>query len=179
MPAGRQRKRRRDDGTSASASAEPPVAVRRCDHEACVTTRARCRRAGKWRILDGQDKLYCWQHYWTAVSRSTCCICLDEVKNSRSAYALGCGHAMHRSCIDRWLHNAHDQTCPVCRQRMSQADVSAVVYGERMRGWCDRYARLHPIQQRVVWDTMDAVVRECEDGVIMAVMGLPGLQGLL
>ena len=97
---------------------------------------------------------------------------MDEVGHPGGAYVLGCGHAMHTACLDGWITTAHEHTCPVCRTRMHTADVAAIVHAVRMRGWCERFARIHPLQQRVVWDTMDALLRECEDGMVLAFAGL-------
>jgi hypothetical protein len=42
-----------------------------------------------------------------------CCICLDNINRSRTAYFLPCCHYFHESCINRWLET--NITCPECR----------------------------------------------------------------
>jgi hypothetical protein len=43
---------------------------------------------------------------------STCCICLNNLRATRSSTELSCGHLFHKSCIDGWKGTS----CPLCRR---------------------------------------------------------------
>ena len=46
---------------------------------------------------------------------STCAICLNEVKCTRTNPALRCGHMFHSHCLQEWK-NQGKNTCPICRK---------------------------------------------------------------
>lgn len=43
----------------------------------------------------------------------TCAICMEDVEEGMSTRRLGCLHAYHAGCIDRWLCTGH-RRCPLC-----------------------------------------------------------------
>ncbi|KIM26402.1 hypothetical protein M408DRAFT_16925 [Serendipita vermifera MAFF 305830] len=43
-----------------------------------------------------------------------CLICLEEYADDAEVRLLGCTHAFHRSCVDRWLTEGQNG-CPLCR----------------------------------------------------------------
>ena len=47
----------------------------------------------------------------------SCPICYDEFVGGDACARTPCGHAFHRTCIQRWLHRS--ATCPVCRRVLS------------------------------------------------------------
>ena len=45
---------------------------------------------------------------------STCCICLNGVRATRSSCTLPCGHIFHKACLDGWK----GRSCPMCRRNV-------------------------------------------------------------
>ncbi|KAF8976639.1 hypothetical protein BDQ17DRAFT_1200414, partial [Cyathus striatus] len=43
-----------------------------------------------------------------------CLICLDEYESEDEVRVMGCRHAFHRSCVDKWLETGRNN-CPACR----------------------------------------------------------------
>ncbi|XP_070200984.1 E3 ubiquitin-protein ligase DZIP3-like [Littorina saxatilis] len=43
-----------------------------------------------------------------------CCICLVEFTKA-CRYPLECGHTFHKQCIDKWVKEQGERTCPICR----------------------------------------------------------------
>jgi hypothetical protein len=46
---------------------------------------------------------------------TTCAICLNTVRETRTHSPLRCGHLFHSHCIENWKKSGK-QTCPVCRK---------------------------------------------------------------
>ena len=44
--------------------------------------------------------------------QTSCVICLHEYEEGETLCVLGCGHAWHGECLERWL--SHRRTCPLC-----------------------------------------------------------------
>lgn len=42
-----------------------------------------------------------------------CAVCLEAV--CAPTRTLGCGHAFHAACVDKWLRDEGQRSCPVCR----------------------------------------------------------------
>lgn len=54
---------------------------------------------------------------------STCCICLDQVYQSR----LQCGHMVHKTCfirvgVHQWFDSDNEYLCPLCRTAITDDD---------------------------------------------------------
>jgi len=45
--------------------------------------------------------------------QKSCCICMDDFRNSDKVRTLPCLHFFHTGCIDKWL--LKNKTCPVCK----------------------------------------------------------------
>lgn len=43
-----------------------------------------------------------------------CAICLEKCRGGESMRRMGCGHAMHTPCLDRWLRTK--AVCPICQR---------------------------------------------------------------
>ena len=49
-----------------------------------------------------------------AVSLGQCPVCLDPYKPRMQVRVLpGCGHAVHKTCMDKWITKSHRYTCPL------------------------------------------------------------------
>lgn len=46
---------------------------------------------------------------------TTCAICLNQVRVTRSHVPIRCGHLFHSHCLDNWKQLGK-HTCPVCRK---------------------------------------------------------------
>ena len=46
-----------------------------------------------------------------------CHICCMPVDNM-DIRILKCGHAHHRKCIERWIEESHNPSCPLCRRKI-------------------------------------------------------------
>lgn len=50
------------------------------------------------------------QKRWT--EEDPCAICLDDLRTTKRARQLPCGHIFHSQCVDPWV--LHRLTCPLC-----------------------------------------------------------------
>ena len=57
---------------------------------------------------------------------SSCSICLNEVKATRSNPSLRCGHTFHSDCLQRWKDQGKN-TCPTCRKVFDASQYKIVV----------------------------------------------------
>ncbi|KAF7836044.1 E3 ubiquitin-protein ligase RING1-like [Senna tora] len=46
-----------------------------------------------------------------------CCICLEDLRDSKQVATMPCRHVFHNDCIVEWLKKSH--VCPLCRYSMS------------------------------------------------------------
>ncbi|KAJ6516801.1 hypothetical protein C8R47DRAFT_1088388, partial [Mycena vitilis] len=52
----------------------------------------------------------------TASCVERCLICLDDYAETEDIRVLGCRHAFHQTCVDRWLETGRNN-CPACRTK--------------------------------------------------------------
>lgn len=45
-----------------------------------------------------------------------CIICLDE--NNKKIVTLECNHDYHEECVQNWINNYNNSTCPICRKEI-------------------------------------------------------------
>jgi hypothetical protein len=57
---------------------------------------------------------------------STCSICLNEVKATRTNPPLRCGHTFHSHCLQEWT-NRGKNTCPTCRKVFDVSQFKIIV----------------------------------------------------
>jgi hypothetical protein len=57
---------------------------------------------------------------------STCSICLNEVRPTRTNPPIRCGHMFHSQCLQEWK-NKGKNTCPVCRKVFDGSQFKIVV----------------------------------------------------
>ena len=57
---------------------------------------------------------------------STCAICLNEVKSTRTNPPIRCGHVFHSHCLQRWKEQGKN-TCPTCRKVFDASQFKIVV----------------------------------------------------
>jgi hypothetical protein len=79
----------------------------------CFITKSRgerCKFSGKHQYgTDG--KMYCKRHYTFLTSREECCICLNEMTETKKRFRLACGHYFHIDCLSQ----CGKAECPLCR----------------------------------------------------------------
>lgn len=46
---------------------------------------------------------------------TTCAICLNTVRETRTHLPIRCGHLFHSGCLENWRQRGK-RTCPVCRK---------------------------------------------------------------
>lgn len=63
---------------------------------------------------------------------SSCAICLNPIRKTRSTSELPCGHLYHKNCIQGWENRGND-TCPLCRQNMSRNNFRVTLTIENLR----------------------------------------------
>ncbi|CAG9321199.1 unnamed protein product [Blepharisma stoltei] len=95
------------------------------------------RRCKKWKI-GSPDELAVWKnaltpkvmqkffpsYKWRELDKekTSCTICLDELKNGEKVRKLACEHIYHMKCIDSWIQNKSD--CPLCKQLVREVGKS-------------------------------------------------------
>ena len=47
---------------------------------------------------------------------NNCSICLEEFKNEDILKKLTCDHIFHKDCLQPWINNNNNKTCPLCRR---------------------------------------------------------------
>ena len=52
-----------------------------------------------------------------------CAICLDTMINNGPTTKTKCGHKFHSECIERWLTDYNNNTCPSCREILVERDT--------------------------------------------------------
>ena len=52
-----------------------------------------------------------------------CAICLETMKDNGLTTKTKCGHKFHSECIDRWLTDYKNDTCPTCREILVERDT--------------------------------------------------------
>ena len=70
-----------------------------------------------------------------------CAICMENLENNVYVIDDGtvadgpvkCGHKFHKACIEGWVRNKANPTCPMCRGRISKIHPASVVGGGRRR----------------------------------------------
>ena len=63
---------------------------------------------------------------------STCSICLNHIRKTRSTAELPCGHFFHKKCIEPWENRGND-TCPLCRMSTSPSNFRITLHIENLR----------------------------------------------
>lgn len=60
---------------------------------------------------------------------STCSICLNEVRSTRTNPPIRCGHIFHTHCLESWKSQGKN-TCPTCRRvfDVSQFKVDVTIH---------------------------------------------------
>jgi hypothetical protein len=60
---------------------------------------------------------------------STCSICLNEVRSTRTNPPIRCGHIFHTHCLEKWKSQGKN-TCPTCRRvfDVSQFKVAVTIH---------------------------------------------------
>ena len=61
-----------------------------------------------------------------------CVVCMTEYEVDELVQNLNCGHNFHHSCIKQWVDGAR-QTCPICRQDVSQTTTTTTTTEEVVR----------------------------------------------
>lgn len=44
-----------------------------------------------------------------------CVVCLRNFHGGEEIRSLPCGHVFHKSCVDKWILDYENMTCPLCR----------------------------------------------------------------
>ncbi len=57
---------------------------------------------------------------------STCAICLNEVKSTRTNPPIRCGHVFHSHCLQEWKDQGKN-SCPICRKIIDGAQFKITV----------------------------------------------------
>lgn len=60
---------------------------------------------------------------------STCSICLNEVRSTRTNPPIRCGHIFHTHCLESWKSQGKN-TCPTCRRvfDVSQFKIDVTIH---------------------------------------------------
>ena len=57
---------------------------------------------------------------------STCSICLNEVRATRTNPPIRCGHIFYTHCLERWKEQGKN-TCPTCRKVFDASQFKIIV----------------------------------------------------
>ena len=106
----------REDGRSiarappSNGTQDTPTPSASYEIDRSIANRALCRMS-RVRHCDGGSRDS------EADGQTECSICLEEFRNGQvlAAFATGCKHRFHQSCIVQWFVHGKDIRCPLCR----------------------------------------------------------------
>jgi len=103
---------------------EPPRVRRRLRHipEVLFTKDLLVKARAKSKVISG-----CQKNSRVRLTNSICPICLDEFQNQTKIKLLPCDHGFHSECIGPWIAD-HSDSCPICRQSVTDRIVSIEWY---------------------------------------------------
>ncbi|KAL5726589.1 RING-type E3 ubiquitin transferase [Ranunculus cassubicifolius] len=59
-------------------------------------------------------------------SSDDCIVCLCRLREGEQVRKLACRHVFHKSCLDGWLYDHYNLTCPLCRSPLVSEERFAV-----------------------------------------------------
>ena len=63
--------------------------------------------------------------YQSSLENAECAICMLDYQIGEKQRKLRCNHVFHRACINIWIVQRSNQTCPLCRAPINEAELSA------------------------------------------------------
>ena len=82
---------------------------------------------------------------------STCSICLNEVRSTRTNPPIRCGHIFHTHCLEKWKSQGKN-TCPTCRRVF---DVSQYKVEVRIHNNYTHVSNLVSLNEESILDVLD------------------------
>jgi len=82
---------------------------------------------------------------------STCSICLNQVRMTRTNPPLRCGHVFHSECIEQWKEQGKN-TCPECRKVF---DVSNFKVTLTVENNCNATSNVISMNDDMIFNVMD------------------------
>jgi len=76
-------------------------------------------------VSDAEDKdsKQLYKKKKARLTNSSCPICLDNFEKQTKIKILPCEHGFHSNCIEPWIADHHNDSCPICRQTVTDKIV--------------------------------------------------------
>lgn len=89
----------------------------KCSHASCGSLAMCYASAGEWTCFEHR------RHTFVPISTTIeCAICLTECDTTEMSkmnlFMTSCGHCFHTACIQPWVEDKENQSCPMCRQNI-------------------------------------------------------------
>ncbi|KAH7861487.1 hypothetical protein Vadar_026806 [Vaccinium darrowii] len=52
-----------------------------------------------------------------------CTVCLSNLEKGEEIRNLKCNHTFHKACVDKWLQQDSEVTCPLCRSSVLPEEI--------------------------------------------------------
>lgn len=92
---------------------------------------------------------------------STCSICLNQVRPTRTNPPIRCGHIFHSDCLEQWKGKGKN-TCPVCRKVFDVSNYRVTLTVENNR---NETSNIISLDEDMIFNVMDIfnITFEIED----------------
>jgi len=112
---------------------------------------------------------------------STCSICLNPIRKTRSTEELPCGHLYHKKCIGMWEERGNE-TCPLCRKNINKNEFRITLHIENLRTDIQSEINIDIDRIRRILDHLDLNLEDIENfssDIIFDAADLESLESIL
>ena len=109
---------------------------------------------------------------------SSCSICLNSFRKTRSTKELKCGHLFHKKCIESWEERGNE-TCPLCRKNTSDNDFRVTLTIENLRKNNHSVVNLSLSDIQQIIDRLGISPDEMDADIVFDVEDLENLQSVV
>ena len=98
-----------------------------------------------------------------------CSICLMPIEGEGTGRTTTCGHAFHINCLDHWIKNSPNMSCPMCRTQQPNANGEMITFWDNVN-WVMKtykYGNIEKSWYRTGNLRTDFVVKTDDDNTIL------------